>query len=170
MSKINKDDLKALYRSSDINELWQSYQNERVIEHPNLGLISPNEYRQNFYGKPCPFCGKKMVHGKVRYSTQSKQEAVSRGYQYKDANGKDYINQVGCFSRLYFHPHYVTLDHKLNKARCPELLFEASNLQIMCWKCNQKKSDNNNFEAEQTSNFVSDLAREALNRYKNLGK
>ncbi|PSP20437.1 MAG: HNH endonuclease, partial [Cyanobacteria bacterium SW_5_48_44] len=32
------------------------------------------------------------------------------------------------------------------------------------------KSDNNNFEAEQTSNFVSDLAREALNRYKNLGK
>ena len=168
MSKINKNYLQALYRGSDINEIWQFYQNKRVIEHPKLGLITPNEYRQNYHGKPCPFCGKKMVHGKVHYSTQSKQEAISRGYQYKNVNGKNYINHAGQFPCLYFHPHYVTLDHKVNKARCPELLFEVSNLQIMCWKCNQEKSDNNNFEAEHTSNFVSDLSVEALNKYKEL--
>ncbi|MEQ9368347.1 MAG: hypothetical protein RIG63_04850 [Coleofasciculus chthonoplastes F3-SA18-01] len=104
-----------------------------------------------------------MVHGQFSHSTQSKQEAIKRGYQYQDANGVDGINQVG---NLYFHPHYVTLDHKVNKARCSELLFESSNLQIMCWKCNREKGDNNNFEAEHTLNFVRDLAKEALNRYK----
>lgn len=160
---MNKNALKTLYRSSDINDLWKYGANQKLINHPKYGLISPNEYRQKFNQKPCPFCGKKMVHGKFSHSTQSHQEALKRGYQYQDANGVDCINKAGNY---YFHPNYVTLDHRVNKARCPELLFESSNLQIICWKCNREKGDNNNFEAEHTLNFVRDLAKEALNRYK----
>lgn len=165
MPNIDKDYLKTLYRASDIDEIWQAGQNERLINHPKFGRISPNEYRQKFNNKPCPFCGKKMVHGKFLHSTNSKQDAIEMRYQYKNANGLDYINRAG---NLYFHPNYVTLDHKVNKARCPELLFEFSNLQAMCWKCNQEKGDNNNFEAEHSLNFVKDLAKESLKRYKTL--
>ena len=163
MTKINKNHLKTLYRASDISDVWQSAQNERLIKHHRFGFISPNEYRQKYNNKPCPFCGKKMVHGKLLHSTQSKKEAVAKGYEYKDRNGYNQINRAGGF---YFHPNYVTLDHKVNKARCPELLFESSNLQIMCWRCNKEKGDNNNFEAEYTFDCVSDLAKESLKRFK----
>ncbi|NET91130.1 MAG: HNH endonuclease [Kamptonema sp. SIO1D9] len=162
---MNEDYLKTLYRSSDLSEIWKSGQNEKLIKHPKIGWISPNEYRQKFNNKPCPFCGKKMVHGKLLHSTQSKKEAIARGYQYKKRNGDNYINRTENF---YFHPNYVTLDHKINKARCPELLFEFSNLNIICWKCNQEKGDNNNFEAEYTFDCVRDLAKEALKRFKPL--
>lgn len=163
MPKINKDYLKTLYRASDIQEIWQAGQGEKLINHPRWGWISPSEFRQKFHQKPCPFCGRKMVHGKYAHATKSKSEAIALGYQYRDSHGRDYINQAG---DTYFHPHYVTLDHKLNKARCPELLFEASNLQVVCWRCNLEKGDNNNFEAEHTLNFVRDLAKESLKRYK----
>lgn len=162
MPEVNKKYLQTLYQASEVREVWEAGQNEKLINHPKFGWISPNEFRQNFDRKPCPFCGKRMVHGKARHATTSKQEALARGYQYVNSKGQKYINRAGS---CYFHPNYVTLDHKLNKARCPELLFDADNLQAICWKCNQEKGDNNNFEIEHTSNFVSDLAREALERY-----
>ena len=119
MNSIQTSQLSSLYRASDIQNLWNSGKNLPIIDHPQLGKISPNQLRASFVGKPCPFCGKKMVQGKIAHSTKSKSEAIARGYQYKDANGNDYINNI---NSIYFHPNYITLDHKLNKARCPEAI------------------------------------------------
>jgi hypothetical protein len=103
-----------------------------------------------------------MAHGKDFHSTPSKQEAVKRGYEYTDKWGKKVINQAG---GVYFHPNYVTLDHKTNKARCPEKMFDYSNLQIMCWRCNHNKGDDNTFELQHTGEYLDALANEALARY-----
>ncbi|MBD2256362.1 HNH endonuclease [Pseudanabaena sp. FACHB-2040] len=162
MTDFNPQELATLYSSADINELWQAAQNCPVIDHPNFGKISPNQYRAKYHQKPCPFCGQKMVHGKSAHSTNDKQEAIARGYQYLDGNDKKTINKAG---KTYFHPHYVTLDHKLNKARCPERMFDCSNLQIMCWKCNNLKGDNNAFEIQHNLSYLQDLAEGVLHRY-----
>ncbi|BAW97962.1 hypothetical protein NIES970_29250 (plasmid) [[Synechococcus] sp. NIES-970] len=163
MSSADKKILSALYTAQEIREAWEFAQNRLVIQHPKLGAISPNEYRLKFSQKPCPFCAKKMTHGKTLHATQSRQEAISRGYQYINNKGKDYINQAGEF---YFHPHYVTLDHKINKARCPELMFDHQNLQAICWRCNIEKGDNNAYEIEQALKYIQDLKQEISNRYK----
>ncbi|ANV90635.1 hypothetical protein [Picosynechococcus sp. PCC 8807] len=162
MYKNDKKFLSTLYRTSQIDDVWQWGQNQPVIQHPQLGLISPSKYRSLFFGKPCPFCAQKMTHGKHLYSTTSEQEAISRGYQYIKKTGEKYINRAG---KLYFHPNYVTLDHKINKARCPELLFEYNNLEVICWKCNMSKGDNNAYGIEQAKAYIKDLKNEAFKRY-----
>jgi hypothetical protein len=165
MPNINKQELASLYLSSDINEIWQGGQNLQVIDHPTLGKISPNYYRAQYHLKPCPFCAQRMFHGQDQYSTSSRADAIARGYQYLNRNGNQVINQAG---GRYFHPHYVTLDHKLNKARCPEQMFGYDNLQIMCWRCNNEKGDNNAFELQHSHSYIKDLAEETLNRYPQL--
>ncbi|MBD2576295.1 HNH endonuclease [Oscillatoria sp. FACHB-1406] len=159
---VKKSSLKTLYRASDINRVWQASQNVQAIEHPERGFISPNEYRALYKGKPCPYCGQKMVHSQQLYSTTSKQEAIDRGYEYTDKLAGKVINQAG---NTFFHPHYVTLDHKINKARCPEKMFEFSNLEVICWRCNQNKGDNNTFELQHNLDYLNALADEALTRY-----
>lgn len=161
MADFKKQELSSLYLSPDINYVWQVAQSYVIINHPSLGKISPNQYRAQYHQKPCPFCNQTMVHGQAVHSTDSKQEAIARGYQYLDKNGKPTINQAG---KTYFHPHYVTLDHKLNKARCPERMFDYDNLQIMCWKCNKLKGDNNAYELERSLSHLQDLAKELLHR------
>jgi hypothetical protein len=47
-------------------------------------------------------------------------------------------------------------------------MFEYDNLQIMCWKCNDQKRDNNNYEIEMSLDFAEDLAKIALEKYKTL--
>lgn len=162
MPKFNRQELAALYGSADINDVWHASQNYAVIDHPTLGKISPNQYRAKYHQKPCSFCGQKMVHGQAAHTTNNKREAIARGYEYLDKNGRKIINQAG---KTYFHPHYVTLDHKLNKARCPERMFDYDNLQIMCWKCNQLKGDNNAYELQHSLSYLHDLATETLDRY-----
>ncbi|WP_202963104.1 hypothetical protein [Synechocystis sp. PCC 6714] len=144
---------------------WSEMQSQAIINHPEFGKISPNDYRARFNGKVCPFCAQRMVHGQDLHMTRSRDEAISRKYQYADKNGNKKINNAG---GIYYHPHYVTLDHVVNKARCPELMFKADNLQIMCWKCNVEKGDNNSYEIELILDFTRDIAREALERYKPL--
>jgi 5-methylcytosine-specific restriction endonuclease McrA len=161
ISKTDKANLLSLYRGDDINDLWSASQNAPLIDHPTLGKVSPYTYRSMFHGKPCPFCGKKMVHG-LSHRTTNKQTAIDSGYSYVDSSEKTIINQAG---NTYFHPHYVTLDHKLNKARFPEQMFEISNLQIICWKCNRSKGDNNAFEILHSLGTIQSLADEALKRY-----
>lgn len=73
-------------------------------------------------------CGQRMVHGKSAHSTTDQQDAIARGYQYLDKNGKKVINQAG---NVYFHPHYVSVDHKLNKDRCPERMFESVSFWVI---------------------------------------
>jgi hypothetical protein len=162
MINFNRQELAALYSSADIHDVWQASQNYPVIDHPSLGKISPNQYRAKYHQKPCPFCGQKMVHGKSAHSTNDQQEAIARGYQYLDKNGKKIINRAG---NVYFHPHYVSLDHKLNKARCPERMFDYDNLQIMCWKCNNLKGDNNAYELQHSLSHLQDLAEGILQQY-----
>jgi hypothetical protein len=161
-SKIDKKELSFLYKGSDIADIWQASLNLKVIVHPNLGKITPNHFRSIHNGKPCPFCAKRMVHGQSIYSTQSKQEAVDRGYQYIDEKRNTTINRIG---NRYFHPHYVTLDHKLNKARLPEKMFDYDNLQAVCWKCNCIKSDNNAFELLHDLKYIQELSISADDRY-----
>jgi hypothetical protein len=163
MSNINKIELSTYYSGADVATIWQGSQSLKVIDHPTLGKISPNYYRAIYHDRPCPFCGKKMVHGQSAHSTHSKQESVDRGYWYVNKNGNKIVNQIG---NTYFHPHYVTLDHKLTKARCPEHMFDFENLQIMCWKCNQSKGDNNAFEIQHNSDYIQDLASQILDIYK----
>jgi hypothetical protein len=64
MTKIRKSELKTLYKASDIKDIWNASQNLAVINHPQDGWISPNQYRVQNKGKPCFYCGQKMVHGK----------------------------------------------------------------------------------------------------------
>jgi hypothetical protein len=163
MTKISSSELKTLYKASDIAIVWNESQSLPVIDHPQYGSVSPNKYRAMYSGKPCPYCGLKMAHGKEIHSTSSRQEAIKRGYEYVDKRGKKVINNVN--SSIYFHPHYVTLDHKINKARCPEKMFDYSNLQIMCWCCNQDKGDDNTFELQHACEYLDALASEALARY-----
>jgi HNH endonuclease len=161
-SKINKKELSSLYNGCDIADIWQASLNLKVIFHHNLGKITPNHFRSIHNGKPCPFCAKRMVHGQSIHSTQSKQEAIDRDYQYMDEQRNTTINRIG---NTYFHPHYVTLDHKLNKARFPEKMFDYDNLQAVCWKCNSIKSDNNAFELLHDLKYIQELSISAFDRY-----
>lgn len=161
---IDPKELSSLYRGSDIQEIWQASQNLPVINHPKFGKISPNQYRAKYNKKPCPFCGKKMVQGDL-YKTTSKMEAIKNGYQYIDQNGNKCIHQIGS---IYFHPNYISLDHKLNKARLPEKMFDADNLIAICWKCNAQKSDDNHFEIQHDFEYLKDLASETISRYPKL--
>ncbi|NEQ95914.1 MAG: HNH endonuclease [Cyanothece sp. SIO2G6] len=158
---MNKQQLVSLYDAQDIAKLWQEARNKAVIHHPQYGWISPNAYRAKYAGKPCPLCGQKMVHGQDIHSTLSRREAIRRGYGY-NVNGETQLNQTG---DRYFHPHYVSLDHKLNKARFPDKMFDPDNLQVMCWKCNNLKGDNNAYELQHTFDYIDDLAHEGLKRY-----
>ena len=162
MTILDKPNLKTLYKTSEIAKVWSANHNLRIIAHPIYGLISPDAYRTMYGSKPCPYCGQKMVHGKNIHSTPSKQVALQRGYEYVDKQGKKTTNQAG---GVYFHPNYVTLDHKTNKARCPEKMFDYRNLQIMCWRCNHNKGDDNTFELQHTCEYLDALALEALTRY-----
>jgi len=45
MNKISKSKLSQLYSSDEIAEIWNANQHLAVIEHPQKGLISPNQYR-----------------------------------------------------------------------------------------------------------------------------
>lgn len=166
MPPINPNELSAQYRGADINTIWQHSQNLCVIDHPEYGRISPNEYRARHVGKPCPFCGQRMVQGSEAQTTR-RQEAIARGYQYQNEEGQLVINRAGNHQNgyTYFHPHYVTIDHRINKARCPERMLDAENLQAMCWKCNNDKGDNNAFELQHTLNYIKDLAQDTLDEY-----
>lgn len=158
---MNIAELMTLYQSKDITDIWNASQSLRAINHPQHGVISPNQYRAMAHGKPCPYCGQKMKHGS-QFKTISRKQAIDRGYQYINKQGQNYINSAGsCF----FHPNYVTLDHRLNKARFPEKLFDYDNLQIMCWRCNLEKGDNNIFDLQHTYEYLDALADEALERY-----
>ncbi len=165
MTPIPKSQLYILYSANKISDIWNYSQNLKIINHPQHGLISPNAYRVIKKGKPCPYCGQKMVHGQDFYSTQSKLSAIKQGYEYIDKNGHKIINQAGF---RYFHPHYVTLDHKINKARCPEKMFDYDNLSAICWKCNISKGDDNTYEIQHTFNYLEALTEEVLTRYKPL--
>ena len=165
MAKIPKSRLKTLYQTSEIAEIWNSSQNQAVIEHPEHGCISPNKYREMYKGKPCPYCGQKMVHDQKFYSTSSQKKAIQLGYEYIDKWGKKTINQVG---GRFFHPNYVTLDHKLNKARFPEKMFDYSNLEIICWRCNHDKGDDNTCNLKHNIEYLQSLASETLKRYPTL--
>ncbi|MGD2180690.1 HNH endonuclease [Lusitaniella coriacea] len=162
---IKKYKLRKLYKSSDVSAVWNASQNLQVISHPQYGLISPNEYRAKYKNKPCPYCGKKMVQGQQFYSTTSRQDAINRGYQYVDKSGNKTINQAG---KNFFHPNYITLDHRTNKARCPEKLFDSDNLEAICWRCNNQKGDDNSFELQHTCDYLNSLAEEARSRYPKL--
>jgi hypothetical protein len=161
MTKISKSELSQLYCSEEISEVWNANQHLKVIQHPELGLISPNQYRTIGKDKPCPYCGKKMKHGED-FKTASKKDAIKRDYEYVNNAGQKRFNQIGS---VFYHPNYVTIDHKINKARCPEKMFDYDNLQLICWKCNQEKGDDNTYDLRHTYDYLSDLVNEALNRY-----
>ena len=163
--KLEKLSLASLYDSKEINNLWNKHKNTPLINHPQHGWISPNSYRSLHKDKPCPYCGKKMVQGKEKYSTTNKKIAVQRGYEYKNSQGESTINQAGY---TYYHPNYVSLDHKMNKARFPELLFDYNNLEVICWRCNLEKKDNNAFEIEQNLEYFDTLYKVVNERYKKL--
>ena len=166
MSRIRQSELKILYKAHDIQDVWDYGKRLSVINHSQHGLISPNKYRAISNGKPCPYCAKKMVHGKKNHSTSSRQEAIKRGYEYIDKFGEIVINNIN--NKIFFHPNYVTLDHKTNKARCPEKMFDYDNLEVICWRCNREKGDNNSFELQYNQDYLNYLADEALARYTTL--
>lgn len=157
--------LAGLYDGKRINEIWQKNQDIPLINHDEKGWISPNEFRSLSKNKPCPYCGKKMVQGQEKYSTISKQVAIERGYGYKNSHGNIIFNRIG---NIYYHPNYITLDHKMNKARFPELMFDVNNLEAICWRCNQEKKDNNAFEIEKNLGYFNDLCQLINQKYKKL--
>ncbi len=68
--------LASLYDSKEISDIWNRHQNKPLINHPQYGWISPNDYRSLYRDKPCPYCGRRMVQGRYNYSTTNKQEAL----------------------------------------------------------------------------------------------
>ncbi len=81
-----------------------------------------------------------MVRGQDIHATTSIKEAKKRGYEYFNKRGEKLINRAGY---IYFDQNYITIDHKINKARCPQKMFDFDNLQAVCWRCNWEKSDDN---------------------------
>lgn len=133
--------LSTLFNSNKINLAWRENRNQKVINHPQYGMISPNQLRAKSADTPCPHCSTIMKHGRA-YKTTNREEAIARKFYYFDSEGNRHFCKIG---RTYFSPQYVTLDHKLNKARFPNKMFDADNLEAVCWKCNHIKSDNNLF-------------------------
>lgn len=133
--------LSSLFSSSKINQIWGENSHEKLINHPQYGMISPNAFRAKFANTLCPHCLRMMKHGNS-FRTQSRGEAIARKFYYLDGEGKRHFCQI---KSTYFSDRYVTLDHKLNKARFPDKMFNADNLEAICWKCNQIKFDNNLF-------------------------
>ncbi|BAQ66937.1 HNH endonuclease [Geminocystis sp. NIES-3709] len=164
-SQLKNLRLDSLYDSQEIAQVWKNNQNQPLIQHPQKGWITPHQYRSLYAGKPCPYCGKKMVHGQEKYSTISKQVARKRGYEYKNKQGKLTFNRIG---NIYFHPNYITIDHKMNKARFPDLMFDFNNLEAICWSCNNEKTDNNAFELEHNLDYFETLYKVVNQRYKKL--
>lgn len=162
MKSISQAELIHLYAGKDIQLIWNEAQNLPLIKHPDLGCISPNYFRKIYTNKPCPYCAKRMVRGKNIHSTNSKTEAKKRGYEYLNNKGEKVINQAGY---TYFHPHYITIDHKINKARCPQKMFDYDNLQAICWRCNQEKSENNTYHSQYNKDYLNSLVKETLERY-----
>ncbi len=165
MTEIPKRSLETLYDSREIQDIWNYSQNMYTINDPEKGMITPNQYRATRAFKPCPFCGKKMVHGQDTYTTPSQEAAIRLKYYYFDKSGMKKFARIG---NLYYHPHYITIDHKINKARCPEKMFDYDNLQAICWRCNQEKGDDNSFEINHTQEYINSLADEALAKYPSL--
>ena len=133
--------LSSLFDSHQISLIWKENSHKKLINHPQYGMISPNELRAKYANTPCPHCDKIMKHGES-YKTNNKEEAITRKFYYFDSGGYRHFCNIG---RIYFSAQYVTLDHKLNKARFPDKMFDAENLEAVCWKCNHIKSDNNLF-------------------------
>ncbi|MEM8718596.1 MAG: HNH endonuclease signature motif containing protein [Cyanobacteria bacterium P01_G01_bin.39] len=133
--------LSSLFDAHHISLIWKESSHEKLIEHPQYGMISPNELRAKFDNTPCPYCDKIMKHGES-YKTNSREEAIARKFYYLDSSGHKHFCKIG---NVYFSDRYVTLDHILNKARFPNKMFDAENLAAVCWKCNHIKSDNNLF-------------------------
>ena len=61
--------------------------------------------------------------------------------------------------------NYITIDHKVNKARCPQKMFDFDNLQAVCWRCNWEKSDDNTYDSRYTRVCLKSLVEETLSRY-----
>lgn len=59
----------------------------------------------------------------------------------------------------------VTLDHVINKARHPELLFDYDNLEAICKSCNSKKGQDNTFTISHTVKQRDRAACERLKRF-----
>ncbi len=158
--------LAQLYQAHEVQDTWNAAKGESVIEHPDKGLISPNQYRQmgSRLGKRCPYCGQKMTYGDS-YKASSREEAIKKGFEYINKQGQKTINKA---QSIFFDRKYLTLDHKLTKARCPERMFDFDNLQFVCWECNQEKGSNNAFDVQYIFDYLDSLATEALNRYKPL--
>lgn len=158
---MDKSTLSSLYNGSDINEVWQASRHIPIIRHPQRGLISPNTYRAIHDGRACPYCESIMVFGS-NFRKYSVSEARKAGYECQNSKGQVIINQAGTNPTIYFHRHYVSIDHKVNKARCPEKMFDYGNLEAVCWQCNIEKSDNNSYKLEQGIKAISRLADETL--------
>lgn len=154
--------LESLYEYGEIQQVWKNNRNNSLIKHPQQGWISPNKYRSMYANKPCPYCAKKMVQGKDEYSTNNINIAKKRKYEYVNSQGILTINQA---ENTYYHPNYVTLDHKLNKTRFPELLFDFKNLEVICWRCNNEKKDNNSFEIINDKEYYNALYQSSKAKY-----
>ena len=44
-------------------------------------------------------------------------------------------------------------------------MFDYDNLQVICWRCNREKRDNNSFDLQHKRKCLDSLAEEALDRY-----
>ena len=160
---MKKEKLSTLYSYKEIDGVWSDNARKNVIDHPKYGKISPRDLRKKHAGRPCPYCGQKMVFGR-RYIARSEMQARQKGYEYLDSKGNPTLNKAGS---SYFPKHYTTIDHKVNKARCPEQMFDANNLEVICWKCNTEKGNNNAYEIQHRIGYVKDLLRSARERYGN---
>lgn len=115
--------------SKHVGEIWASAQQTECLQHPELGKISPNQFRAMMRGKPCACCGTTMVFGDC-FKVKDKEEAKKRGYM---IGGRDDDGPI------YMNPRYTTLDHILPKSHYPHLVLEFRNLQVICLRCNSNK-------------------------------
>jgi len=86
--------LSSLFNSNKISLIWKENSNEKLINHPQYGMISPNELRVKFANTPCPHCDKMMKHGSS-YKTNSKEEAIARKFYYFEGNGNRRFYKIG---------------------------------------------------------------------------
>lgn len=108
------------YKERAASDIWDESRNIARIQLPSGEKISPYELRRRAHGQPCECCGVKMVQGQFFIEDEDKLPS-----------------------------NYVTLDHKLPKYLHPKLMFDYSNLQLLCHRCNQAKSSSYTYDLRE---------------------
>jgi 5-methylcytosine-specific restriction endonuclease McrA len=163
---IRKRTVSPYITTSEAAEFWREANHIPCIKLSNGRTITPRQLRQDFVGKPCQCCSKRMVDYSDDTITDIQAESEQRQWFVTDYQGKKRYTQMG--PNKFCHPRCVTLDHKLPKSKYPQLMFEFENLQIWCAGCNMAKQNSLTYEFDLAKQSIKNRAKAAIDKIQNM--